>query len=298
MKKNNVVLFLLAAVLVTIMLFAQSCIKPEMPGPRHHETPLQLPLVYTEDVTDITLYSASCGGMIVSDYGFTITARGVCWGTDTLPTINDFKTMDGTGMGNYYSMITGLQANTKYFIRAYAESSEGIGYGNCLSFKTFTAVFGPGFCYQGGIIACIFQPGEPGYIAGETHGIIAAPNDMSEVVDWSNESFITTNATATALSTGLLNTNMIVTAQGNGNYAAKLCLDLVVNGFSDWFLPSKDELTKLYLNKDVIGGFNGTSYWSSSETGSSSAWRRSFKTGIEYDNWKATIYNIRAVRYF
>jgi len=44
-----------------------------------------------------------------------------------------------------------------------------------------------------------------------------------------------------------------------------LCDDLVFNGYSDWYLPSSDELNKLYLNKSAVGGFSNTFYWSSTE---------------------------------
>ena len=82
--------------------------------------------------------------------------------------------------------------------------------------------------YQGGggIIAYIFQVGDPGYIAGQTHGLIVATSNQSSGATWWNGTFTTTGATGTALGTGLNNTNLIITSQGNtGTYAAKLCRD-------------------------------------------------------------------------
>jgi hypothetical protein len=62
------------------------------------------------------------------------------------------------------------------------------------------------------------------------------------------------------LGTGNANTNTVVSNQGAGNYAAKLCSDLVLGSYSDWYLPSKDELNKLFLNKTAIGGFANNYY--------------------------------------
>ena len=119
--------------------------------------------------------------------------------------------------------------------------------------------------YGGGIIAYILVSGDLGYVAGQTHGLIAAPSDQSTGIVWWNGSYITTGAAGTATGTGAANTTAIVASQGAGSYAAKLCDDLVLNGYSDWYLPSKDELNKLYLNKRAVGGFATYFYWSSSE---------------------------------
>lgn len=95
-----------------------------------------IPVLTTIEVSNISYVSASCGGNISSDGGDNITARGVCWGTNDSPTIADNKTADGTGNGGFTSAVTGLIANTTYYIRAYATNSVGTGYGNVVSFKT------------------------------------------------------------------------------------------------------------------------------------------------------------------
>ncbi|MCX6320482.1 MAG: fibrobacter succinogenes major paralogous domain-containing protein [Bacteroidia bacterium] len=94
----------------------------------------------TATTSSITSTTASGGGNITNDGGTTITARGVCWGTVTNPTTANNKTTDGTGTGTFTSSITGLTANTTYYIRAYATNSVGTNYGNELSFITLATI--------------------------------------------------------------------------------------------------------------------------------------------------------------
>lgn len=155
-----------------------------------------------------------------------------------------------------------------------------------------------GDAYQGGIIAYIFQTGDPGYVENETHGLIAAPSNQSTGIGWST-SYTLTGASGTALGTGQANTIAIVNNQGDGNYAAKLCDDLDLGGYSDWYLPSKDELNKLYLNRVAIGGFAASYYWSSTEYDSFRAWSQSLFHGDQAFNLaKVFTAGVRAVRTF
>jgi hypothetical protein len=86
--------------------------------------------------------------------------------------------------------------------------------------------------------------------------------------------------------------------QGAGSYAAKLCSDLSLNGRTDWYLPSKDELNKLYLNKVLVGGFTNNYYWSSTENVFSFAWEQDFLDGSQAYSYKLVANYVRAVRAF
>jgi hypothetical protein len=161
-----------------------------------------------------------------------------------------------------------------------------------------------GMAYQGGNIAYILQSGDPGYVSGQTHGLIAAKSDQSTGIQWYNGSYVATGATGTALGTGQANTTKIISKQGAGSYAAKLCDDYVnadtgTGVYSDWYLPSRDELTKLYLLKSVIGGFPGYIYWSSSEDSVNYALVRCFTIDYQYSDLKSySTFTVRAVRSF
>ena len=96
-----------------------------------------LPSITTVTVTEITTSGAKSGGSITADGNSAITARGVVWGIATGPTIDlTTKTNNGSGSGAFVSSITGLAANTKYYVRAFATNSAGTGYGNEFSFTT------------------------------------------------------------------------------------------------------------------------------------------------------------------
>jgi len=102
----------------------------------------EVPTLITTEITDITGTSALSGGNIINEGTSTVLTRGVCWSTNSKPTIEDSKTTDGAGAGSFSSKITGLTGLTTYFVRAYAINEAGTGYGMALSFTTKPPVFG------------------------------------------------------------------------------------------------------------------------------------------------------------
>ncbi|MPL81719.1 hypothetical protein SDC9_27649 [bioreactor metagenome] len=95
-----------------------------------------LPSLTTAGISSISSNSAVSGGTISSDGGASVTARGVCWSINQNPTISNAHTTDGTGTGTFTSNITGLNASTTYYVRAYATNSAGTAYGDQKSFTT------------------------------------------------------------------------------------------------------------------------------------------------------------------
>ena len=101
----------------------------------------KLPAVSTKTAVDIicTNFKES-GGSITSDGGYSITSKGICWGVNPNPTINNYFTNDGTGASEFSSMLTNLLPITTYYYRAYATNSIGTGYGITYTFTTASTV--------------------------------------------------------------------------------------------------------------------------------------------------------------
>jgi plastocyanin len=112
-------------------------------------TASQLAALSTTTVSSITSTTAMSGGTITDDGGSPITARGVCWSTNTGPTMAGSHSSDGTGTGNFVSSITGLTASTPYYVRSYAVNGTGTAYGNEVSFTTSAAQSGNAVTIQG-----------------------------------------------------------------------------------------------------------------------------------------------------
>lgn len=94
------------------------------------------PAVSTSPVTEIGTFTATCGGNVTAENGSAVTARGVCWSNQQYPTILNNLTTDGSGLGEFYSYLTGLSPNTLYFVRAYATNGQGTAYGLQTQFET------------------------------------------------------------------------------------------------------------------------------------------------------------------
>ncbi len=150
------------------------------------EEALYTPSVSTIEVTDITQTDAVSGGNVTDDGGAPVTARGVCWSTNQSPTTYDSKTEDGQGTGSFISSLSDLEANTTYYLRAYATNSKGTAYGNQVSFKT-----NPIPTYK---LTLIAEPDEGGSVegAGEYEedyivSLTAIPDDIYQFVNWTDE---------------------------------------------------------------------------------------------------------------
>ena len=98
------------------------------------------PTVSTNNVTAIYIDTVVCGGYATSPCGHAVSARGVCWNTTGSATLSDNHTSDGTGTGNFTSVLTGLTMNTTYYVRAYLVSENDTVYGNEVMFSIHGAL--------------------------------------------------------------------------------------------------------------------------------------------------------------
>ncbi len=148
-----------------------------------------------------------------------------------------------------------------------------------------------GESYGGGIIFLLNSAGQ--------HGLIAAVQDQDASAWYNNEILTITGATGERIGTGPGNTRKIITSQGRpGNYAALKCAHYTGGGFTDWFLPSKNELNELNKKRDVVGGFKNSAYWSSTEYSLTEAWHQLFPSGFQLTENKLTNLRVRAIRAF
>jgi len=147
-----------------------------------------------------------------------------------------------------------------------------------------------GEIYKGGIVF---------YLDGNGGGLVCAETDQSTNAEWGCYG-TTIGGTGTGIGTGAANTAAIVAGCSASGIAARICNDLVLNSYSDWFLPSKDELNLMYQNLKTagIGGFADDYYWSSSEYSSNYAWIQYFYNGYQYYFNKFSYNRVRAVRAF
>jgi hypothetical protein len=135
--------------------------------------------------------------------------------------------------------------------------------------------------------------------------LVCALQDSSTGIRWYNGRYVTTAATGKAIGTGAANTTAIIDVQGGTatNYAAGLARAYAGGGYTDWFLPSKDELNEMYDNKATLEAVEGfikfiDIYWSSTEYDNGNAWGQNFISGVQSNGSKSGTLNVRAVRAF
>jgi len=302
MKK---VFSILAAVLLTASVFAQSPEKMSYQAVIRNSsdalvTNTQIGLevnirqgttsgtvVYTETQTPTT----NANGLVSIEIGGGSGFNTIDWANG--PYFIETKT-DPAGGTNYTITGTSQLLSVPYALYA-ANAGTATGGGN------FTHYIGEE--YGGGVIFHLWKDN-----AGVEHGLIVALTDQSISQAWSNVTSAEIGTSAQSSWDGLSNSNSIVGQAGHTSSAAKLCLDLVSGGQSDWYLPSIQELNMLWNNyytvtralSQISGAtqLSNSVYWSSSESYNNYAWDFSFNYGNSNLKYKNFAYCVRAVRAF
>jgi hypothetical protein len=234
-------------------------------------------------VLDTVYGNGNVGTAVVrfTNPGSGVFERGIVWSSSPNPTIASNKSLAGKGGYGFTHSFGGLTSGSLYYVRAYARTSAGVYYSTERSFQ----ILGIGSNYAGGIVFDLDSSGQ--------HGLVCAPSDLGCYgTDIPN--------TSTAVGTGATNTAYILAGCTQRPIAASVCADLVLNGYSDWYLPSRGELQLMYsrLHTQGLGGFVGIWYWSSSQYGPYVAWSMNFSSGNVNSSGKFYNYQVRAVRAF
>jgi len=194
---------------------------------------------------------------------------------------------------NAATTVFSADSDGNAYMLGYSSASKFYGDGSTLT-NVSTHTFKIGDSYGGGIVFWVDAAGR--------QVLIAATADQSAGIKWSNDA-TATGANREGVYAGKANTVIISTNQHAGSYAAQLCADYSVTDpvaneyYDDWYLPSKEELSQLYLQKGAVGvGDNG--YWSSNEyvPNINFAWRVYFSNGLMFENNKSEVFYVRCIR--
>jgi hypothetical protein len=145
--------------------------------------------------------------------------------------------------------------------------------------------------FGGGIVFYVDSTGK--------HGLITARNGLGYTGTWGCDG-VSVPGIQTAVGTGEANTTLIANTCSDAGIAARFCLDLVHNRYDDWFLPSKDELNLMYINRKLAPGlFSNATRWSSSQNDDNTAWAQKFDaSGDQVSLTKNSIIGARPIRAF
>ena len=296
--------------LLIAILFLYSCNKDGSPAP----TPVH-PKVVISFVDSVTETSVVIGGYI-SDTGYApILDAGFYYATDTTRLITSINTTSQIsigplrGGGGFRAKITGLTAGTWYSIASYAKNSSGFGLSSDSlrwDYKfTTIKLLAIGDTYGGGKVAYLMQPGDTTYNANVQHGLIASISDIGQGSPWSSASTtVVCKALGVNLLQGISNTDSIIKYNPSPTTTAAAIAKAHRGGnYSDWYLPNKNELNKLYIGRIAIGTIVNGGYWSSSEFDATNsykfhAWYQNFNSGSPDVSLKNAVGYVRAIRAF
>lgn len=215
------------------------------------------------DPTVITTTSATLNGKFYQPLG-NLAYAGFVYATHQNPPIFDSGTQSVGVLGtmNYNVELSGLVRNTEYYVRSYTKIKDKYYYGEQKKIKT-AGYFGP----AGGIVAYDKGVFTDGWRYLEiSNKVVGINNGYGILTTWNDGPYSYIAGTSDKMGDGPSNTDFIV-SKILGKSAAKYCADYSVNGYSDWFLPSKEEAEAILksLSKGGMSLNSGLNTWTSSE---------------------------------
>ena len=209
-----------------------------------------------------------------------------------------FNTLTSVGPNVTSFVDATVSGNVVYNYQVYSFNSAGKSKVGAASGNIEVSALEIGAFYGGGRIAYVFQEGDAGYVSGEEHGLIVATDDMAGNMPWG---CIDRQLGLTDVAIGKGASNTLLASMACGTYsAAGVCAEFVEKGKDDWFLPSLNELRKIFVNQQQIMGFAAAKYWCSSENNRDYAFAVDFADayGAYRPVRKDSVLRVRAVRAF
>lgn len=255
-------------------------------------TTLDVLSVSTDTILNITRTTAQFKGTILSYGNKPIFEYGFCYSDlYSMPDIYDEKLAISSG-NPFGAFLQTLKKGTTYAVRAYARNADGLVYGKSIQFKTKYNKYEIGDSAEGGFVFYVDATGD--------HGLIAANKDIASA-KWGCQG-TSISGTYSYVGSGATNTTRIIQSCFTTGIAARICDASTLNGYSDWFLPSKDELNLMHQNLYLKnkGNFKTNVYWSSTQSSSLNAWRQLFNLNLNqaYYDKDLIAYLVRPARPF
>ncbi len=281
-----------------------------------------IPTVSTFPISTFGFNSATISGAVTFNGGKSVLAKGLCYSKSPYPNISDFVTATDTGNGSMSYTLNNLDSNSRYFVRAFAQNQNGIAYGSQQEFTTKRTI-AVGDTFGGGIVAYILKAGDIGYVQGEQHGIIVSEiHPINQRVEYgscgsglsypeyqSNIMVLDSTKTQRRLLSAIHNMNLINSSCSNISSVTYYVNNWMYNGYSDWVVPSLDDLYAIKSNQSIINNSldinhqlktGGVQYWSSTTYGQFGVFQVSFGPsyfGDIFNSTASSAYFI-PVRYF
>ena len=257
-----------------ICSYAKNSVGISYGTPKYFTTlPLTKPVLTTTSATNITQTSASSGGNITDDGGAAVTERGICWGREHYPTLenNAGHIESGIGTGTYAISMTGLNPNTTYYVRAYAINSVGTSYGNEVNFTTeqtpsYTISVSANPDYAGTV------QGGGTFQQGQSARVTATANLGYIFVNWTENGNVVSN-----------DASYTFTVNGNRTLVANFESNAPIGAIDGLFSVSPTQ--QVYFSKGILQYQASTSTWRFAEEQYGFAGYDNANISPTYDGW-------------